>query len=59
MFRIWPKVNSPKEVLLLHEVEEILDVIDPEEFTKIQVDLFQQLARSISSPHFQVSHTAP
>lgn len=41
--------------MFLNEVEEILDVIEPQEFVKIQVPLFQQIARCVSSPHFQVS----
>lgn len=54
ILRFWPKVNSPKEVMFLNELEEILDVVDPKEFTKIQKPIFTQLARSVSSPHFQV-----
>ncbi|KAJ3058502.1 Serine/threonine-protein phosphatase 2A 56 kDa regulatory subunit delta isoform, partial [Podochytrium sp. JEL0797] len=45
LLRFWPKVNSPKEVMFLNEIEEILDVIEPLEFVKIQVPLFQQIAR--------------
>lgn len=40
--------------MFLNEIEEILDVIEPQEFVKIQVPLFQQIARCVSSPHFQV-----
>lgn len=58
LLKYWPKVNSPKEVMFLSEVEEILDVIDPAEFQKIQVSLFQQLARCINSQHFQVAERA-
>ena len=58
LLRYWPKVNSPKEVMFLSEVEEILDVIDSNEFQKIQVPLFQQLARCINSQHFQVAERA-
>ncbi|KAN0133831.1 protein phosphatase PP2A0 B subunit gamma isoform [Lactarius tabidus] len=58
LLKYWPKVNSPKEVMFLSEVEEILDVIDPAEFQKIQVHLFQQLARCINSQHFQVAERA-
>ena len=58
LLKYWPKVNSPKEVMFLSEVEEILDVIDPAEFQKIQVNLFQQLARCINSQHFQVAERA-
>ena len=33
--RYWPKVHSPKEVMFLNELEEILDVIEPAEFQKV------------------------
>ncbi|UZJ51976.1 hypothetical protein CBS101457_001296 [Exobasidium rhododendri] len=58
LLRYWPKVNSPKEVMFLNEVEEILDVIEPTEFVKIEVPLFQQLQRCINSQHFQVAERA-
>ncbi|GAA5843783.1 hypothetical protein JCM9279_000142 [Rhodotorula babjevae] len=58
LLKYWPKVNSPKEVMFLNEVEEILDVIEPAEFTKVMVKLFQQLARCVSSQHFQVAERA-
>jgi len=58
LLKFWPKVNSPKEVMYLNEVEEILDVTDPKEFRKIQVALFMQLARCINSQHFQVAERA-
>jgi len=58
LLRFWPKVNSPKEVMFLNEVEDIFEVMDPGEFQKIQVPLFHQLARSVSSPHFQVAERA-
>jgi serine/threonine-protein phosphatase 2A regulatory subunit B' len=57
LLRYWPKVNSPKEVMFLNEVEEILDVIEAAEFQKIMEPLFQQLARCINSQHFQVRRT--
>ena len=58
LLKYWPKVNSPKEVMFLNEVEEVLDVIDPLEFQKCQVPLFHQLARCINSQHFQVAERA-
>ncbi|EJD02374.1 protein phosphatase 2A regulatory B subunit [Fomitiporia mediterranea MF3/22] len=58
LLKFWPKVNSPKEVMFLNEVEEVLDVIDPAEFPKISVPLFQQLARCVNSQHFQVAERA-
>ena len=40
--------------MFLGEIEEILDVIDPQQFVKIEEALFRQIARCVSSPHFQV-----
>lgn len=58
LLRYWPKVNSPKEVLFLIEIEDIFEVMEPHEFVKIQIPLFVQLAKCISSPHFQVAERA-
>ncbi|XP_004349264.2 protein phosphatase 2A regulatory subunit B' delta isoform [Capsaspora owczarzaki ATCC 30864] len=58
LLKFWPKTNSPKEVMFLSEVEEILDVIEPIEFKRIAEPLFRQLARCVASPHFQVAERA-
>ncbi|XP_076464639.1 serine/threonine-protein phosphatase 2A 56 kDa regulatory subunit gamma isoform-like isoform X2 [Babylonia areolata] len=58
LLKFWPKVHSPKEVMFLNELEEILDVIEPAEFSKVMVPLFKQLAKCVSSPHFQVAERA-
>ncbi|CAG0915058.1 unnamed protein product [Notodromas monacha] len=58
LLKFWPKVHSPKEVMFLNELEEILDVIEPAEFQKVMVPLFRQLAKCVSSPHFQVAERA-
>ncbi|KAF8933071.1 phosphatase 2A regulatory B subunit-domain-containing protein [Dissophora ornata] len=58
LLRFWPKVNSPKEVMFLNEIEEILDVIEPLEFVKIESPLFTQIARCVSSPNYQVAERA-
>ncbi|XP_047459086.1 serine/threonine-protein phosphatase 2A 56 kDa regulatory subunit delta isoform isoform X2 [Mugil cephalus] len=57
LLKFWPKTHSPKEVMFLNELEEILDVIEPAEFLKVQEPLFRQLAKCVSSPHFQVTRT--
>jgi serine/threonine-protein phosphatase 2A regulatory subunit B' len=41
--------------MFLSEIEEILDVIEPTQFQKVMEQLFRQIARCVSSPHFQVS----
>nr|CDS34302.1 serine:threonine protein phosphatase 2A 56 kDa [Hymenolepis microstoma] len=58
LLKYWPKMHSPKEVMFLNELEEILDVMDSTEFKKIIKPLFTQLAKCVSSPHFQVAERA-
>jgi serine/threonine-protein phosphatase 2A regulatory subunit B' len=58
LLRYWPKVNSPKEVMFLNELEEVLDVIDGNEFQRIMVPLFVKLGQCVSSTHFQVAERA-
>ena len=40
--------------MFLNEVEDIFEVMDPAEFAKVQEPLFNQLAKSVASSHFQV-----
>jgi serine/threonine-protein phosphatase 2A regulatory subunit B' len=58
LLRLWPKVNSPKEVMFLNEVEEILDIMEDSEFTKVIPPLFTQIAKCVGSNHFQVAERA-
>lgn len=55
LLRFWPKINSPKEVMFLNEIEDIFEVMEPNEFAKIQIPLFAQLLKCIALSHFQVS----
>mmetsp|Transcript_36694 Transcript_36694/g.85714 ORF Transcript_36694/g.85714 Transcript_36694/m.85714 type:complete len:563 (-) Transcript_36694:581-2269(-) len=54
----WPRTHSPKEVLFLNEVEEMLEMIHTVEFAEVMIPLFQQVALCIGSPHFQVAERA-
>lgn len=42
--------------MFLGEMEEILDVIEPSQFQRVMEPLFKQIARCVSSPHFQVCY---
>ncbi|KAJ2743278.1 serine/threonine-protein phosphatase 2A 56 kDa regulatory subunit delta isoform, partial [Coemansia sp. BCRC 34301] len=55
LLRYWPKVNSPKEVMFVNELEGIMDAIEPAQFTKVCQPLFEQLIRCVVSPHFQIA----
>jgi hypothetical protein len=37
LLKYWPMMNSPKEVLCSMKVEEIMDIIDADKFTKIMI----------------------
>lgn len=58
LLRYWPKVNCTKEVMFLNEIEEILDVVEVQEFQKIMCPLFTKLSQCVASSHFQVSERA-
>ncbi|CAH8483468.1 unnamed protein product [Heterobilharzia americana] len=58
LLKFWPKTYSQKEVMFLGEIEEILEVIEPVQFQIIMVPLFKQIAKSVSSSHFQVAERA-
>ncbi|OQR83463.1 serine/threonine protein phosphatase 2A [Achlya hypogyna] len=58
LLRFWPVTASAKEILFLNELEEIIELIQPEQFAQVMRPLFLQIGRSITSPHFQVSQRA-
>lgn len=64
ILKVYPDLQKKKKnplsvkVMFLGEIEEILDVIEPSQFIRVQEPLFKEIAACISSPHFQVS-TAP
>lgn len=58
LIRYWPVVNSTKELLFLGELEEILSIVEEQEYDKISDLVFKQYAKCISSCHFQVAEKA-
>eukprot|EP00164_Ancoracysta_twista_P001504 GFYU01001971.1.p1 GENE.GFYU01001971.1~~GFYU01001971.1.p1 ORF type:complete len:528 (+),score=163.97 GFYU01001971.1:227-1810(+) len=58
ILKFWPAVNSPKEVMFMNEVEEILELTQPAEFQKVMGPLFKRISRSINSYHFQIAERA-
>lgn len=55
ILKFWPATSSKKELMFLNEIEEILDRVQHHHLGDAQLPLFGQIARSINSPHFQVS----
>ncbi|XP_062105533.1 serine/threonine protein phosphatase 2A 57 kDa regulatory subunit B' theta isoform-like [Humulus lupulus] len=58
LLKYWPVTNSSKEVMFLGELEEVLEATQPAEFQRCMVPLFRQIARCLSSSHFQVAERA-
>ena len=54
LLKMWPQTNSQKEVMFLNQLEEILELVQPPEFARVCQPLFKQIARCITSAHFQV-----
>ncbi|CAK8685527.1 unnamed protein product [Clavelina lepadiformis] len=49
----WPKNTSAKELMFLGELEELIDVMPPSEYVKVQKPIFARIARCVNSEHFQ------
>mmetsp|Transcript_557 Transcript_557/g.945 ORF Transcript_557/g.945 Transcript_557/m.945 type:complete len:322 (+) Transcript_557:63-1028(+) len=58
LLKYWPVLNSSKELLFLNEMEEILELTQPEEFETIYRHLFKRIGMAIGSPHFQIAERA-
>ncbi|CAI0425746.1 unnamed protein product [Linum tenue] len=58
LLKYWPVTNSSKEVMFLNELEEVLEATQSQEFQRCMVPLFHQIARCLSSSHFQVAERA-
>ena len=54
-----PKTAATKEVLFLGELEEIIDVMQPQEFAKLQTLIFTKIGKCIKSEHYQVKSHHP
>lgn len=55
LLKYWPTTCSSKEVLFLGELEEIVELVKVEQFVQVLRPLFTQIAKCLSSPHFQVA----
>ncbi|KAK4777371.1 hypothetical protein SAY87_017558 [Trapa incisa] len=58
LLKYWPLINSSKEVMFLGELEEVLEATQAAEFQRCMAPLFRQIARCLSSSHFQVAEHA-
>ncbi|KAJ9178774.1 hypothetical protein P3X46_010631 [Hevea brasiliensis] len=58
VLRYWPITNCHKEVLLIGELEELVDNIDPDHYRKLALPLCTQITRCLNSWNSQVAERA-
>ena len=57
--RFWPWTSSSKQVLMLHELEDVLEMCGAESLSPLALrDIARVLARCVDTPHFQVCERA-
>jgi serine/threonine-protein phosphatase 2A regulatory subunit B' len=56
--RSWPLSSSAKQITLLNELEEVLELAGPEHVLPVARTLFRTLAKCVGSTHFQVAERA-
>lgn len=58
LLRYWPKTSSSKELMILHELEEVLQCTPSPQFRQALTPLFKKIADLLGSCHFQVAEHA-
>ncbi|KAG8057615.1 hypothetical protein GUJ93_ZPchr0002g25464 [Zizania palustris] len=58
ILRHWPATNCQKEVLLIDELEEIVEILDQQQFDELAVPVCSRIARCVSSCSSQVAERA-
>jgi len=58
LVKYWPLTSSSKEVLLLNELEEIIEISPSNTLQAFVQPVFKQLARCVQNQHFQVAERA-
>ncbi|KAG9396344.1 Protein phosphatase 2A, regulatory B subunit, B56 [Carpediemonas membranifera] len=58
LLRYWPITSSPKAVLFLNELEDLLELTPPAEFSRILDPVLTLLGQCVSSTHFHIAERA-
>jgi serine/threonine-protein phosphatase 2A regulatory subunit B' len=58
LVRSWPLSSSSKQITLLNELEEVLELAGPDHVLPVARPLFLTLAKCVGSTHFQVAERA-
>ncbi|KAK3006548.1 hypothetical protein RJ639_017703 [Escallonia herrerae] len=58
ILKYWPVTNCQKEVLLIGEMEELVENIDPEQYRKLALPICSQITKCLNSWNSQVAERA-
>ncbi|XP_047331818.1 serine/threonine protein phosphatase 2A 59 kDa regulatory subunit B' eta isoform-like [Impatiens glandulifera] len=58
ILRHWSTTNCPKEVLLIGEIEALVEILKPEEYTKVAVPLCTQIIKCLNNLNTHVAERA-
>jgi len=58
LIKYWPLISSSKEVLLLNEMEEIIEITPINQLKSFLSPIFHRLSKCIQNQHFQVAERA-
>lgn len=54
MLKYWPYGHTPKETWFLNELEDLLELVKPEDIVPYRVPLFKRVAKCIASTNILV-----
>lgn len=58
ILRYWPVTNCQKEVLLIGELEDLVEIIDPHHYSSVALPLCTQITKCLNSWNSQVAERA-
>ena len=58
VLKYYPFGNTGKELLFLDELQELVEVLNPQTLAEVEVPIYQRLAQCIEGEHFQIAEKA-
>ena len=58
VLKYYPFGNTAKELLFLDELQELIEVLNPQTLAEVEVPIYQRLAQCIEGEHFQIAEKA-
>merc|ERR1719376_1291664 len=58
LIKTWPRTDSAREVLVIQQLEELLNVMQKEQFMTVKTEYFHRIGQCVASQHFLVAERA-